>query len=210
MNIESLTILKRWSLLWLVLAVSCLVPSNSRGAKMALLLKQSPVDGGSVEPGTGVHRIDGNSQVTLRAVPQPGYRFVTWLGDVDESTSQVTGAFMDSPKIIVAVFERNEFESIEEATMQYGYGGGGARASATDLSTGGSVSGGSGSSGGRYYGRRIRPNDNGDDEIGEDFPIPDDGPVDNIPVPEVPEPATIALLALGAAVLRMRTRNSEL
>ncbi|MFA5423848.1 MAG: PEP-CTERM sorting domain-containing protein [Phycisphaerae bacterium] len=202
MNIESLTILKRWSLLWLVLAAACLVPSNSPAAKMALLLKQSPVDGGSVEPGTGVHRIDGNSQVTLRAVPQPGYRFVTWLGDVDEPTSQVTGAYMDSPKIIVAVFERNEFESIEEANLMFSRPGGGLIASAADISSGSSSAGG-GSRPAGFHGRRNQTNDEDDDLVGPGDPLMGPGN-------QVPEPATIALLTLGGVLVRMRTRKREL
>jgi len=189
-----------------MLAAMCLAPSYSRAAQMALLLQQTPVDGGSVEPGIGVHRLDGNSQITLRAVPQPGYQFVTWLGDVDEPTSPVTETYMDSPKIVIAVFERAQFDSIEAADLIGGRPGGGLRASAADISSGG----GSGAGGKRYnWPHRRRP----DEILPDDFPVPDEGEIDDFPVPgegEVPEPATLMLLVLGGALVRMRRRKLEI
>ena len=203
MNREGIKFLKRRSVLWLMLVMMCLVTSYCQAGKMALLLQQSPADGGSVEPGIGVHQLDGDSQITLRAVPQPGYQFVTWLGEVDEPTSPVTEAYMDSPKIVIAVFERVQFDSIEAAELLFSRPGGGLRRSAADISRaagGGAI----GRRGSRAYG--IGP----DEEPPEDeFPVPDDG--DMFPVPgdggEVPEPATLLVLVAGGAMLRLRRRK---
>jgi len=181
--------------------------SYSGAAKMALLLEQSPVDGGAVEPGTGVHRLESNSQITLRAVPKSGYQFVMWLGDVDEPDSPVTGAFMDSPKIVIAVFERSQYESIEAADLLGGApgGGGGLIASAADVS---SASGGGGGAKRphKVYGRIERP----EEELPDDLPVPDEGQPSDFPVPdqtEVPEPATVIMLLSGVALVRLRSRR---
>jgi hypothetical protein len=193
------------SVLWLMLVGMCLMPSYSRAVETALLLQQSPLDGGTVEPGIGVHRLEVNSQVTLRAVPQPGYQFVTWLGDVDDPTSQATMAYMDSPKIVIAVFERTQYESIEAAEILFGFPGGGLRASSADISSGSS----SGGSGQRYSGLRF-PIQRPEEEEPDDFPTPDSGDTSDFPVPgqtEVPEPATVMMFALCGALMRLRSRK---
>jgi hypothetical protein len=193
---------KRPLVFFFALAVMCLAPSYSRGSKMALLLQQTPADGGSVEPGTGVHRLDNNSQITLRAVPQPGYQFVTWLGDVAEPTSSVTEAYMDSPKIIIAVFERSKFDSLKAADLIFNTPVGGLHGSAGDISRGtggGAVRRRPGSPYGRLP-HRFKPPQ-------YDLPVPGEGEINDLPVPgegEVPEPATVLLLLSGAALIATR------
>jgi hypothetical protein len=197
---------KRCSVLWLTLAAMCLTPGFSYAAKMALLLQQSPADGGSIEPGTGVHQLECNSQITLRAVPQQGYQFVTWLGDVDEPTSPVTEAYMDSPKIVIAVFERSQYESIEAADILFSRPGGGLRGSAADIGSGG---GGGGVTGRQWHSeplrRILRP-----EEEPDELPVPDEAENDDFPVPEVPEPATLTLFALAGILIRMQSRKRRL
>lgn len=201
-------IVKRPLVFVITLAAMCLVPSFSQGSKMALLLQQTPVDGGSVEPGTGVHRLDNNSQVTLRAVPQPGYQFVTWLGDVVEPTSSVTEAYMDSPKIIIAVFERTKFDSLAAADLIFNTPGGGLRPSAADIGSG-SGSGAVVRRSGDFPGRLpFRP----EPQEEYDFPVPDEGEISDFPMPgegEVPEPATVFLLLSGAAIVMTGRRKLE-
>ncbi len=191
-----------------MLAAMCLMlQSYSRGAKMALLLEQSPVDGGAVEPGAGVHRLETNSQITLRAVPKEGYQFVMWLGDVDEPDSPVTETFMDSPKIVIALFERSQYESIEAADLLGGGpGGGGALTqSAADISSS------SGGGGGAKRPGRIHPLiETPEEQLPDDFPVPDEGQPSDFPVPdqtEVPEPATVIILISGLALIRLQSRR---
>ena len=166
----------------------------------ALLVQQSPVDGGTVNPGLGVLKIGAGETLTLTAHPSPGYHFVYWLGDVIDRASQSTRVQIDSPKLVIAIYERDDFE--EELPMQLSaglggaaQGGSGARYTPVNVSGGGAVSGGGG--GGHSfnpYNPPIIPPEIKDDE----FPVP--GPGDN----SVPEPASVCLLIGGSVFLRRR------
>ena len=103
---------KRFVVVLLAVCFSFAVFSTAYGveADTALLIQQSPVDGGTVTPGTGVHDLENGSMVRLSAHPRPGYQFVYWLGDVQDSTAVNTVTCADSPKIVIAVFERIEQE----------------------------------------------------------------------------------------------------
>ena len=59
----------------------------------SLMVQQSPVDGGSVSPETGIHRIGIDESVSLKATPSPGYRFVYWMGDVSSSSTETPSPF---------------------------------------------------------------------------------------------------------------------
>ena len=183
--------------------VLMLQPAYSQAAEVALLLQQTPSQGGIISPEVGVHQFQLNSEVTIVAIPKPGYQFVYWLGDVADPTAIKTTAYLDKPKVVIAVFQQvDDDQMIVGQNPATGGGGGG------DFTDGGSVmniatsrsSGGGGfSSGG---GGGSNPPTEGDD------PTPPDGPPDGPPddPPEVPEPATGVLLALGAlALARKRT-----
>jgi len=89
-----------------------------------LLLQQSPAQCGTITPAVGVHYFELNTYVTLTAVPEQGYQFVYWLGDVSDPTANSTITYLDAPKIINAVFQRNEYEfSIIGGESAYGSGG---------------------------------------------------------------------------------------
>ena len=99
--------------------VYCQVP------RVTLTLQQSYARGGTIIPGPGVHDFTLNSEVTLTAISKPGYRFVCWLGDVADSTSSTTIVFLDKPKVVIAVFEQNEYDTSSiEANTSGGAGGG--------------------------------------------------------------------------------------
>ena len=161
-----------------------------------LLLQQIPANGGTITPDTGVHHLELNTSVTLMATPKPGYQFVYWLGDVSDPTLNRTTAYLNAPKIIVAIFERAEYEL--EGMVEAGQGipggfRGGMRASARDYSRQGYSGGGAR----RPSIRRVSP------------PPPEPPlPPPEVPVP-VPEPATVVLLAVGSflAIAGRRTKK---
>lgn len=159
-----------------------------------LLLQRLPADGGTITPDTGVHHVELNTSVTLTAIPKPGYQFVYWLGDVSDPTLNRTTAYLDAPKIIVAVFERAEFEL--EGMLEIGSGipggfWGGIRASAGDYSRQGYVGGG-----GTQTQKVSRPT-----------PKPPLPPPE-VPIP-IPEPATMVLLAVGGYLALAVHKNSR-
>ncbi|MGB7581998.1 MAG: PEP-CTERM sorting domain-containing protein [Sedimentisphaerales bacterium] len=88
----------------------------------SLMLEASPVEGGFLNIPTGVHAYDIYSDVTLKATPKPGYQFVCWLGSVSNSVTSSTTVFLNSPKMVIAVFERSEYET---PGVESGYLGGG-------------------------------------------------------------------------------------
>jgi hypothetical protein len=178
-------------LLLLVLAVvlyGLLKPASCQTNRPVLLLQQIPADAGTITPGPGVHYLEQDTTVTLTAVPRPGYQFVYWLGDVSEPQLNRTTAYLDAPKIIIAIFERAEFdlEDLSEPTQSITGGlGGGLRASAADYSRQGFSGGGAA----RQSVRRppAQP------------PEPEPLPPPEVPVP-TPEPTTLILLAVGSCM----------
>jgi hypothetical protein len=150
-----------------------------------LLLQQIPPNGGKITPDAGVHHIELNTSVTLTADPQPGYQFVYWLGDVSDPTSNRTTAYLNAPKIIVAIFERAEYEL--EDVLEIGPGipgrfGGARRASAADYSRQGYSGGGA-----------KRPSTRRASTRPPEPPLPPP----EVPVP-IPEPATVVLFTIGS------------
>jgi hypothetical protein len=163
-----------------------ILPGNALAAA-TLLLQQTPPQGGSVQPGIGLHLFDLNAQVTLTAVPKSGYQFVYWLGDVEDPISSTTVTYLDGPKIIIAVFERvaNEFLIVEEeATSAPNQG---LMKHSADYAIGLEEAGGHKRP--PHYHYPEQPKD-------KDFPVPE----------PVPEPVTIALLAAGT-LLAARTKK---
>ena len=197
----------------IVLAVVVIVgslagPAYCQTNSVALLLQQTPVQGGTLNLSMGVHNFELYTEVTLTAIAKPGYQFVYWLGDVRDSTSNNTIVYLDGPKIIIAVFERARYEFVvlEEEPTSAPIGG--LRASAADYARGG----GGGGGGRRPHKPRWSrpPEPPPEPEEPDDFPIPGEELGDEFPVPEpIPEPATVALLALGTipALLRRRPRQ---
>jgi hypothetical protein len=164
----------------------------------ALLLQSSPADGGKVMPGNGVYKMQIGQEVPLVAVPEKGYRFLYWIGDVGQTDVTRATVRMDSPKLIVAVFERDKFEDMEPTLLEAsGAATGRAIASPYPLTGTGSLWGSN---------RIIKPTPNptptpkSDDfpVPGNPFPVPDEKPV--------PEPMTLLLLGMGSVVL-MRVRR---
>ncbi len=175
---------------------------------IALLLQQTPAQGGTITPDVGVHHVEANTDVVLTAVPKPGYQFVYWLGDVSEPTANTTIAYLDAPKIIIAVFERAKYEFLLPEDRSRSAPVGGLVSSPADYSNTGSQAGGAKRP---HKWRGPTPPEEEEEadfpvpEEKSDFPVPDES--NDFPVPEpVPEPATFFLLTLGGLAL-LRTRR---
>ena len=85
-------------------------PLSCQALQTAILLRQSPTEGGIINLGEGVHQFEQYTEITLTAIPKSGWQFVCWLGDVSDTSTPATTAFIDAPKIIIAVFERAAYE----------------------------------------------------------------------------------------------------
>ena len=82
------------------------VPAYCEQDGTALMLEMTPPEGGNLNIVPGVHSYDRFAAVTLVATPKPGYQFVYWMGNVTDATTGTTTVLLDSPKMVIAVFER--------------------------------------------------------------------------------------------------------
>jgi len=174
-----------------VIAVGFFAPAQSQGVDVALLLQQTPFDGGIITPSRGVHFFALNSEIVLTAIPNPGYKFIYWLGDVGNPTANRTITYLNKPKIIIAVFEPVEYDS---SFMGRGSVGGG------QVTSGGLIAaadyGGWGQT--RLASSGSRPSESQAPNLYQQVVEP---------LPPIPEPATGILLLLGSLFLIARKRN---
>ena len=163
-----------------IIAYGLTMPAYCQTQDIVLLLEQTPVKGGEITPLAGVHHFKPGSEVMLTAVAKPGYKFIQWLGEVSDATTSSTIAYLNKPKVIVAVFEQAE-KGISADSKSLSTGGGGASGglfpTALDFSRPGGISG----SGGKAKPQKLI------------YIIKE-----KKPMPEVPEPATGLLLVLGS------------
>ncbi len=127
---------------WLFAPAYCQTPD------VALLLQQTPAKGGAITPIAGVYHFKLNSEVTLTAVPKPGYQFIYWLGDVSDPAATNTIVYLDKPKIIIAVFEQSKYGVLAAEEGLPGGGGGGGSGLVTTVANYGQTGGISGGGGG--------------------------------------------------------------
>jgi hypothetical protein len=182
---NSISVLRRGIILAIAIgALGLFTPTDARAKDVMLLLEQSPVKGGDISPVPGMYHFEPGSQVALTAVPKPGYRFLHWLGDVGDPSATKTVVHLNKPKIIVAVFEQNDYRLGKADGVTIGGGGGGGPfPTPVDLRSPSGFSAGGGST-------RTEP---------ITYVIRDSEPV--------PEPATGLLLLIGGfLVLRQRSR----
>ena len=176
-----------WIAAILVSLIQGVCPAIGQSDGVELVLDRSPLEGGTVTPGAGVHRFAADTEVTITAVPQPGYRFAYWLGDVLAPTSCTTRIRMGGPRSVVAVFDPVQDEACPEpdpdlivgfpAGMSGGGGGGnGLGPSVGNFWAGGPICTG----GGRTRNTCVV--------------------VWQAPSTPVPEPTTLCLMGLGTAM----------
>ncbi|MFA5291565.1 MAG: PEP-CTERM sorting domain-containing protein [Phycisphaerae bacterium] len=170
----------------------------------AVLMQESPAGAGVITPGIGVHTFEINETVTLTTVPNTGWKFVYWLGDVQDSTVGRTKLNVNGPKIIIAVFEQDKYAAMDSsAGPQISVGPPALYPNRISIRGGEYTGGGS---------RRYNPPNNTLPYIPPDEPenmappVPENQPS---PVPEeIPEPATMLLLGMGASLLFINRKNN--
>jgi hypothetical protein len=185
-NLKSLSCVAVFCCAVLLLLFSAQVSAQDNSA--SLMLEANPPEGGYLNIKPGIHTFDMYAEVALKATPKPGYQFVCWIGSVSESSVSSTSVFLDSPKIIVAVFERTKFEMA--GTEVEGGGSDSEFASSSSEGGGGGMvrsAGESDSSLEQAVSGTETANNNGP-KIPHNVPVPGE---------EVPEPATMALLLTG-------------
>jgi len=153
-----------------------------------LVLGQSPADGGVVTPDTGVHHFLPDVTIAITAVPQDGYRFSHWLGDVTDPKSNATQIHLNNSKAVMAIYEPVAGSSSEDYAA-----GGGAMGSGKIIPTradfflnGFSAPGGS-----------ARPK--GTRPVSRQTTVP----------APVPEPATFILLGVGSMLLARSAKRRQ-
>lgn len=73
-----------------------------------LQMAVDPVGGGTTDPGVGTHLYAEGMDVTLEALPNTGFEFDYWDGNVDNSWSSATSITMYSDEYVTATFEAQE------------------------------------------------------------------------------------------------------
>ncbi len=84
-----------------VISFGTLPPSSEPADSFNLTLSASPSEGGTV---TGAGKYEAGTQVTIEAVPNTGYEFTGWTGDVT-GTDSSTVVTVDSDMSLTAVFD---------------------------------------------------------------------------------------------------------
>lgn len=152
-------------------------------------MQESPPGSGVITPGIGVHTYKEKENITLTTAPKAGYRFVGWLGDVRDPAANRTSIVVDGPKIIIAVFERDQY-AFEEKAPQISVG--------PEALFPNSVS----------YTNSISTWSESDDSDEPDYPDNPEEPEYPVPVP-TPEPTTMALFGIGLWLVNKRKNDSK-
>lgn len=177
----------RRMLILIIILGGVLTPAYCQTSDMSLFVQQTPDAGGATNPVSGIYHFAPNSEVTLTATPSPGFKFVYWLGDVSNPQANNTMVHLDEPKIVVAVFEQAE-AGFSGGGMPGG-GGGGLTATGGNLSMPGGLSS---TTGAKPQTQTVAYSPSGNNS------------------PEVPEPATGLLLALGSVLFFKNNRRSRI
>ena len=172
------------SLLAIIIAFSAAPTCIAESEGFSLLLQSSPVNGGSVIPQSDSENMNPNESLTITAVPNEGYRFMYWLGDVADPSTMSTTVLADSPKMVIAVFDRSEFEFIG--------------------SDAGGVSSGGGSSGPGSLTPNTSSYTTPFSSAGDASASPSSPP--DIPEVPVPEPTTMGMLIASVVILNLSGR----
>jgi uncharacterized repeat protein (TIGR02543 family) len=85
--------------------VSSSVTVTARFALVRMLsMSVRPPGGGTTLPEQGIHARSEGELVTVTALPNPGFRFLAWTGEVADSTSPTTTVRMHAAQVVIANF----------------------------------------------------------------------------------------------------------
>jgi len=185
---RSITIIAAVTLATIFTIAGAIKPAYGANRAVDLLIQQSPTKGGNITPIAGLHHFALDSEVAITALPQTGYKFAHWLGDVSDPTAISTTVQLNGSKVIVAVFEPVEYDFVagEKVVRTAGGGGGGSRLfpAIPDYSRNGFSGGGGGS---------VVPKTSSSS-----------APIEY--TVSIPEPATVLLLSLGVLFAKRTAR----
>ncbi len=173
-------------LILMIVLGSVLTPAYCQTSDISLFVQQTPDGGGATNPISGVYHFAPNSEVTLTATASPGFKFVYWLGDVSNPEANSTVVHLDKPKIVIAVFEQAD-TGLSGGGMPGG--GGGLTTTSGNLSMPGGLSS---TTGAKPQTHSVAYSPSGET------------------TPEVPEPATGLLLALGSVFFLKNRRPNKI
>jgi hypothetical protein len=152
-----------------------------------LVLGQSPADGGNVTPDTGVHHFLPDATIAITAIPQEGYRFSHWLGDVTDPKSNTTQIHLNNSKAVMAIYE-----PVAGSSEDYTAGGGGMGSGKIIPTRADFFLNGFSAPGGSARPKGTRP-------VSRQTAVP----------APVPEPATFILLGMGSIVFARSAKRRK-
>jgi len=188
-------------LILILFAITLFVPSlMAQDDYLTLFVKKSPNYGGVVTSRTGI-KSGGVRLVNISATPRQGYQFVHWLGDVSDPSNSSTTIILETPKVVIAVFEREQLK-IPSSSITGSAGSGYGSSSSSYAASSRRYSSGTGYS--------ISPASSRGYKIIPPVRIP------NYPGPAItpeaetevtPEPATVLLLSTGVLLIARKKRR---
>jgi uncharacterized repeat protein (TIGR02543 family) len=75
---------------------------------------------GNIIPEVGEHLYPENTKVGLRAIPETGWQFAGWTGDVADTTAEETSVTVDSDKSVTARFEEASAGTLPDSMLSGG------------------------------------------------------------------------------------------
>ena len=92
------------------------IPNN----QYTLHISLNPIDGGTTMPSKGTHFFPSGTDVTIKATPSTGYRFVNWTGGENNPNSLSTTVKMNGNKTVKANFISIHIFNIEANPAEAG------------------------------------------------------------------------------------------
>lgn len=100
--------MNKWKIFMVGLMILALlaIPVAGCGEEVqyTLTMAVSPEGGGTITPTVGTHDYDEDTEVTITATAESGYKFDSWTGDVADTSATTTTVTMDADQTVTANF----------------------------------------------------------------------------------------------------------